>query len=94
MEEIGISIAERRPRAIEELEDIAFDLIITLAPEAHHKVLGMTRTLAVDVEYWPTMDPSAATGNREQILDAYRAVRDTLFQRIKARFALTGAPQA
>jgi protein-tyrosine-phosphatase len=94
MDEIGISITKHQPSAIEDLEDSAFDLIITLAPEAHHKALELTRTMAVDIEYWPTIDPSAATGNREQILDAYRAVRDTLFQRIKARFALTGAPQA
>jgi hypothetical protein len=50
--------------------------------------------MAVDVEYWPTMDPSAAAGNREQILQSYRALRDQLFERIKARFSLTGTPQA
>jgi protein-tyrosine-phosphatase len=94
MDEIGIDIAKHQPRMIEDLEDAAFDLIITLAPEAHHKALELTRSMAVEVEYWPTIDPSAATGNREQIMDAYRAVRDTLFQRIKARFALAGAPQA
>lgn len=94
MEEIGIDIGKHRPVTIEDLEDTTFDLIVTLAPEAHHKALEMTRTMAADVEYWPTMDPSATAGNREQILDAYRAVRDQLFERIKARFAFGGAPQA
>ncbi len=94
MEEAGIDIGKHRPHRVEDLEDTSFDLIVTLAPEAHHKVLELTRTMAVDVEYWPTMDPSAAAGNREQILDAYRAVRDQLFKRIKARFAFTGTPQA
>lgn len=94
MEEIGIDIAKHHPRAIEDLEDTSFDLIITLAPEAHHKALELTRTMAVDVEYWPTMDPSAATGNREQILETYRSVRDQLFERIKKRFGILGAPQA
>ena len=94
MDEIGIDIANHQPRSIEDLEDTSFDLIVTLAPEAHHKALELTRTMAVDVEYWPTMDPSAATGNREQILGNYRAVRDTLFQRIKSRFALIAPPQA
>jgi protein-tyrosine-phosphatase len=94
MEEIGIDIAKHRPRVIEDLEDASFDLIITLAPEAHHKALEYTRSMAVDVEYWPTLDPSASTGNREQILDAYRSVRDQLVKRIKARFNFTGAPQA
>jgi protein-tyrosine-phosphatase len=58
MDEIGIDIAKHQPRAIEELADTSFDLIISLAPEAHHKALELTRTMAVDVEYWPTMDPS------------------------------------
>ena len=94
MEEIGIDISKHRPLSIDELGDTSFDLIVTLAPEAHHKALELTRTMAVDVEYWPTLDPSAASGNREQILDAYRAVRDQLFERIKTRFAFTAAPQA
>jgi protein-tyrosine-phosphatase len=94
MEEIGIDIGKHRPATIEDLEDTTFDLIVTLAPEAHHKALEMTRTMAAQVEYWPTMDPSAAAGNREQILDAYRAVRDQLFEKIKARFAFATAPQA
>src|SRR6266849_9283769 len=42
MAEIGIDIAEHRPMTFEELEDwdgLDFDLIITLAPEAHHKAI-------------------------------------------------------
>ena len=42
--------------------------------------------LAADVEYWPTADPTLASGNREQQLDAYREVRDQLLARIKTRF--------
>jgi len=94
MDEIGIAIAKHRPKTIGELEDISFDLIVTLAPQAHHKALELTRTMAVEVEYWPTADPSAANGNREQILAAYRAVRDQLFERIKSRFGFAGTPQA
>jgi protein-tyrosine-phosphatase len=94
MDEVGIDMARHQPQSIEDLEDTTFDLIVTLAPEAHHKALEFTRTMAVDVEYWPTIDPSAAAGNREQILQSYRAVRDQLFERIKARFGLTGTPQA
>ncbi len=94
MDEIGIDMTRHEPRSIEDLDDASFDLIVTLAPEAHHKALEFTRTMAVDVEYWPTLDPSAAAGNREQILQSYRAVRDQLFERIKARFGLAAAPQA
>lgn len=85
MEEVGLDIAKHRPHTIEDLEDDNFDLIITLAPEAHHKALEMTRTLAADVEYWPTPDPQLATGSRDQILDTYRQVRDGLERRIRTR---------
>jgi protein-tyrosine-phosphatase len=94
MDEIGIDMADHEPCSIEDLEDTTFDLIVTLAPEAHHKALEFTRTMAVDVEYWPTLEPSATAGNREQIMQSYRAVRDQLFERIKGRFGLTGTPQA
>src|SRR5271165_3728725 len=97
MAELGQDISTHKPMTFQELDDwegLNFDLIITLAPEAHHKALELTRTMAADVEYWPTMDPSAVSGNREQILDAYRAVRDQLFERIRSRFAFSSIPQA
>jgi hypothetical protein len=47
----------------------------------------MTRSMAIDVEYWPTADPTTATGTREQILSAYRDVRERLARRIAERFA-------
>ncbi len=90
MEEIGLQIAAHKPRRFEDLEDGSFDLVITLSPEAQHKAVEMTRTAATQVEYWPTMDPTAVEGSREQRLLAYRAVRDQLMERLKGRFL---APQ-
>jgi protein-tyrosine-phosphatase len=89
LEEVGADIAKHRPMTFEELDDwegLNFDLIVTLSPEAHHKALELTRTLAADVEYWPTADPTAAEGSRDQRLAAYREVRDQLGERIKQRF--------
>jgi protein-tyrosine-phosphatase len=93
MAEIGHDIARHKPMTFEELEDwegLNFDLIVTLSPEAHHKALDLTRTVAAEVEYWPTVDPTGIEGSREQRLDAYRAVRDQLLTRIGARFAKGG----
>jgi protein-tyrosine-phosphatase len=92
MEELGIDLSRHRPTSLVDLHDTSFDLIVTLAPEAHHQALDLTGRYAVEVEYWPTPDPSAVSGNREQILTAYRAVRDGLFRRIKQRFPLAGSP--
>ena len=85
LEEIGLSLGRRQPQTLEELEDDYFDLIITLSPQAHHAALELTRSSAVDVVYWPTMDPTVATGTREQILDGYREVRDHLAGLIESR---------
>jgi protein-tyrosine-phosphatase len=94
MEEIGIDISRHTPRTLRELHDTSFDLIVTLSPEAHHQALELTRTMAVDVEYWPTFDATmmVGQGGREQILQAYRDVRDGLFRRIRQRFGLAGGP--
>jgi protein-tyrosine-phosphatase len=91
MDEIGLEIKAHKPRRFEDLEDGSFDLVITLSPEAQHKAVEMTRTAATQVEYWPTMDPTAVEGSREQRLAAYRAVRDQLLERLKGRFI---APKA
>jgi len=85
MEEMGVDISRHKPRTIEDIEDGNFDLIVTLAPEAHHKALDLTRTVASEVEYWPTPDPQLATGSRDQIMEVYRSVRDGLARRIKDR---------
>ena len=92
MDEMGIGLETFRAKSFEDLPDTRFDLIITLSPEAHHHAMELTRTEAVEVEYWPTQDPSAFTGSREQILGAYRMVRDGLFERIKTRFGSLAAP--
>ena len=93
MDEIGIDLTKHRSKTFEDLEDTSFDLIISLSPEAQHSAVEMTRTMACDVEYWPTLDPSVIEGNREERLEAYRAVRDTLLARIRERFPPSGAPQ-
>ncbi len=86
--ESELSLNGREPRAMADLEDRYFDLIVTLAPEAHHAALEFTRSIAAEVEYWPTADPSTVSGTREQIIAAYRDVRDRLKARIAARFGM------
>jgi protein-tyrosine-phosphatase len=94
MDEIGIDVTSHKPHTLSDLNDTSFDLIVSLSPEAHHQALELTRTMAVDVEYWPTFDASlmVGQGSREQSLDSYRAVRNALFARIKKRFDLDGGP--
>lgn len=88
MDEIGIDMSKHRPCAFDDLEDMNFDLIVSLSPEAHHRALEFTRSLPLDVMFWRTYDPTVVQGSREVILDSYRGVRDALRQRIIAAFGL------
>jgi protein-tyrosine-phosphatase len=88
LDEIGLSLGRRQPQTLEDLEDDYFDLVITLTPEAHHAALELTRSSAVEVEYWPMPDPTVETGSREQRLAAYRDVRDRLTKLIRDRLVL------
>lgn len=86
--EEGISLGCHNPRGLEDLAAGSFDLIVALTPQAHNVVLEEMGDVSVDVEYWPTPDPAFAMGSREQILDAYRDVREVLKKRITGRFTV------
>jgi len=88
--EVGLSLGRHAPHSLDELEDDYFDLIVTLAPEAHHAALELTRSMAVDVMYWPTPDPTVATGTRDQIMSSYREVREFLKMLIEKRLQASG----
>lgn len=92
LDEIGLSLGRRQPQTLDELEDDYFDMVVTLAPEAHHAALELTRSSAVEVVYWPMPDPTVATGTREQILGAYREVRDRQKRLIEERLASRESP--
>lgn len=93
MQEIGLDITRHRPKTLDDLADESFDMVISLSPEAHHRALEMTRTMAVEVVYWQTLDPTFVEGNRETRLDAFRQTRDILYERVRQAFA-SGPPAA
>jgi protein-tyrosine-phosphatase len=91
LDEVGVDLSDFHSKTFDDLEDDSFDLVITLSPPAHHQAMELTRTNAVTVEYWPTLDPSVVAGSRDQILDSYRAARDGITERLKQRFGASGA---
>jgi protein-tyrosine-phosphatase len=93
MDELGIDITKHKAKTFDDLEDGSFDIVISLSPEAQHRAVEMTRTMAAEVEFWNTFDPSVVEGSREVRLEAYRQVRDQLMKRILQRFPLPGAPR-
>jgi protein-tyrosine-phosphatase len=86
MEEIGVDMSLHKSKTFSDLEDLSYDLVIALSPEAQHQAMELTRVMACEVEFWPTFDPSIVEGRREARLQAYRQVRDDLMGRIKERF--------
>ena len=86
MDELGVDLSNHRPKGFHDLEDDSFDVVISLTAEAHHRAGEFARARAVDVVYWPTMDPTLVMGQREQMVQAYRDVRDSLEARIRDRF--------
>ncbi|MEM7176170.1 MAG: low molecular weight phosphatase family protein [Pseudomonadota bacterium] len=90
-EEKGIDIRRHRGKSFDDMEswgdDIeAFDVIIALSPAAQRRALEYTRMFSIEVEYWPTLDPTALGDSREQKLSAYRQTRDQILERINSRF--------
>lgn len=86
MDELGVDLTRHRPKSFDDLEDSSFDVVISLTPEAHHRAGELARARAVDVIYWPTMDPTLVMGQRDQMLQAYREVRESLERRIRGQF--------
>lgn len=93
MQELGIDLSRHRGKTFDDLADTSFDVVVTLSPEAQHKAVEMTRTMACDVEYWATLDPTWIEGSREATLNAYREVRDQLLRRIRTRFPVAPVPE-
>ena len=86
--EAGLALPDHDPRSLEDMEDDLVDLIVTLSDAAHERAVELARTMAVEVEHWPTPDPSLERGTRDQRMHAYREVRDGLERRIAERFGL------
>jgi protein-tyrosine-phosphatase len=86
MAEIGLDVAAHEPKSFEDLDDTSFDLVVTLAPDAHHAAVELTAAAACEVEFWPVLNPVGEERSREETLAAYRLVRDQLQKRILERF--------
>lgn len=85
MEEAGLNLLNHKPKHFEDLNDTSFDLIICLSAEAEEKMKSLTRGYDIKIELWETDDPSGVKGNRENIMSAFREMRDELKKRIEER---------
>ena len=91
--EIGVDLSRHRVKSFDDFEDWgedieSYDLIVALSPAAQRRAQEYTRHHAIEVEYWPTLDPTGRAEGREAKLAAYRQTRDQLAKRIRERFPL------
>jgi len=90
-DELGIELSRHRSRSFDEMQqwgdDLSgFELIVALSPASQRQALEFTRYFHLDVEYWPTLDPTGIGEGREAKLSAYRQARDQISAKMLARF--------
>ena len=86
MAEEDIDIKDHEPKPFGSIDISAFDLVIALTPESRAHIEKLREDADFELEYWPTPDPSDSEGNRNQVIDSYRLVRDRLETMIADRF--------
>ncbi|SES97375.1 arsenate-mycothiol transferase ArsC [Oceanicella actignis] len=88
--EIGVELSRHQARSLDDLEALGeaegYDLIVALSPAAKRAALERARWSAVEVEFWPVLDPTGIGRTRDERLAAYRMTRDQIIARIRARF--------
>lgn len=90
MREQGIDLMNHESRSYEELGETGFDLIVALSRPAWDKAREIAGASGTAFEYWDLPDPPPLTGNenRDQIVDAYRRLRDDIARHIRNRFGI------
>lgn len=93
--EIDVELARHRSRSVEEMQEwgddlSSFELIVALSPAALRMILELTRYDALEVEYWPVLDPTGIGETRDEKLEYYRQTRDQIQERIFKRFGPPG----
>ena len=81
MAELGIDLSEQRSQRVDELPSSEFDLVVTLCGSARETcpvLPGAPRRA-----HWPLPDPASAEGSHEEVLAAFRSVRDEIRSRVE-----------
>ena len=85
MQEFGIDISSQRSKGLANVPLERIDRVITLCGDAGEVCPVLPS--AVDRTHWPLADPALAQGDEEQILQAFRQVRDEIGARVQSLFS-------
>lgn len=86
MNEIGIDLTSHHSKTLDDLAEVDKDIVVTVCDHAK-ETCPVVHAEKVMHKSFP--DPSAATGNDEERLAAFRSVRDDLIEWIDATFVAT-----
>ena len=93
--ELDIELARHKSRSFDEMQKLgdelsSFDLIVALSPASQTEAAKITRFYALQVDYWPIIDPTGIGEGREENLVSYRKAREQIIERLITKF---GPPQ-
>ena len=86
MEEIDLDMSAHEPKSFGDLDSGFYDVIISFSPEAHDAARALTQNMDCDTLYWPVDNLANLTGSREEMLRAYRHVRDDIRRKLSLYF--------
>ena len=86
MAEEKIDLSGHKALTLADVDLTAVDVVIALTAESHAHLEKQKLKSPESLEFWPIPDPSDGEGNRNQVMDSYRLVRDHLEVRIADRF--------
>ena len=86
MQEIGLDMSTHEPKSFDDLDSGFYDVIISFSPEAHDAARALTQNMDCDTLYWPVDNLANLTGSREEMLRAYRHVRDDIRRKLSLYF--------
>lgn len=76
MAELGIDISAGVPKSVDDLDDLNFDVVITVCDNANENCPYLPGDFVR--LHWPFDDPAAATGTDEERMAVCRRVRDEI----------------
>jgi protein-tyrosine-phosphatase len=86
MQEIGLDLSAHEPKSFSDLDSGFYDVIISFSPEAHDAACKLTQNMDCETLYWPVDNLANLTGSREEMLRAYRYVRDDIRRKLSLYF--------
>ena len=86
MQEIGLDMSTHEPKSFADLDSGFYDVIISFSPEAHDAAHALTQNMDCETLYWPVDNLANLTGSREEMLRAYRHVRDDIRLKLSLYF--------